>query len=119
MITNEKDKIIENCDTMTQYKRVKSIDNFMSAINLIFFQKLFEGKEDLNLLRSLYDAKAKVLETKPDCILNCRAQFIISRILTCVDEMDTSKKWDHESNKFWFKEMRQSMSMLRQYYPIW
>lgn len=115
----EENTISKSCDSKIRDKRIESIDHLTSAINLIFFQNLFEEKEDLNLLSNLYQAKIKVLENKTECILNGKAQFIISRILTCVDEIDTTKKWDHEHNKFWFLEMRQAMNVLRQYYPTW
>jgi hypothetical protein len=115
----EENTISKSCDSEIRNKRIESIDHLTSAINLIFFQNLFEEKEDLNLLSSLYQAKIKVLENKKECILNGKAQFIISRILTCVDEIDTTKEWDHEHNKFWFLEMRQAMNVLRQYYLTW
>ena len=115
----EENTISKSCDSKIRNKRIESIDQLTSAINLIFFQNLFEEKEDLNLLSNLYQAKTRVLENKTECILNGKAQFIISRILTCVDEIDTTKEWDHEHNKFWFIEMRQAMNVLKQYYPTW
>jgi hypothetical protein len=115
----EENTISKSCDSKIRDKRIESVEYLTSAINLIFFQNLFEEKEDLNLLSSLYQAKIKVLENKTECILNGKPQFMISRILTCVDEIDTTKEWDHEHNKFWFLEMRQAMNALRQYYPTW
>lgn len=115
----EENTISKSCDSKIRDKRIESIDQLTSAINLIFFQNLFEEKEDLNLLSNLYQAKIKVLENKKECILNGKAQFLIGRILTSVDEIDTTKEWDHEHNRFWFLEMRQAMNVLRQYYPTW
>ena len=115
----EENTIIKSCDSKIRDKRIESIDQLTSAINLIFFQNLFEEKEDLNLLSNLYQAKIKVVENKKECILNGKAQFLIGRILTSVDEIDTTKEWDHEHNRFWFLEMRQAMNVLRQYYPTW
>ncbi len=50
----EKSMIEKSCDSKIRNKRIESIDHLTSAINLIFFQNLFEEKEDLNLLSNLY-----------------------------------------------------------------
>ena len=65
MATTKERKYVKCCDAKSRDKRIESIDDLLSAINLIFIQNMFEeGDDDTALLHHLYKAKAKSSEHK-------------------------------------------------------
>ena len=120
MATTKEEKYAKGCDAKTRDKRIESIDNLLSAINLIFIQNTFEEEDDdTALLHHLYKSKLKALKVKPKLTLIIEMHSLISKILEGVDGIDTSKEWDHQDNKSKFAEIKQYMTELRLCYPLW
>ena len=120
MTTTKEGKYVKCCDTKSRDKRVESIDNLLSAINLIFIQNMFEeGDDDTALLHHLYKAKLKALSIKPELTLVNETHLLVNKILESVDNIDTSKEWNHQDNKSKFVEIKQVMTKLRLCYPLW
>ena len=60
MATSKERKYLKSCDAKSRDKRIESIDDLLSAINLIFIQNIFEeGDDDTALLHHLYKVKFK------------------------------------------------------------
>ena len=120
MATTKEGKYVKCCDTKSRDKRIESIDDLLSAINLIFIQNMFEeGDDDTALLHHLYKAKLKALSIKPELTLVNETHLLVSKILENVDNIDTSKEWNHQDNKSKFVEIKQVMTKLRLCYPLW
>ena len=120
MATTIKGKYVKCCDAKSRDKRIESVDDLLSAINLIFIQNMFEeGDDDIALLHHLYKAKLKVLSIKPELNLVNEAHLLVNRILEGVDSIDTNKEWNHQDNKSKFVEIKQAMTELRLCYPLW
>ena len=100
MATTKEGKYFKGCDSKTRDKRIESIDDLLSTINLIFIQNMFEeGDDDTALLHHLYKAKLKALSIKPELTLVNETHLLINKILEGVDDIDTSKEWSHLDNK--------------------
>ena len=120
MVTPKEGKYVKNCDAKSRDKRIESIDDLLSAINLIFIQNMFEeGDDDTALLHHLYKAKLKALSIKPEMTLVNETHLLVNRILEGVDSIDISKEWNHQDNKSKFVEIKQVMTELRLCYPLW
>ena len=120
MTTTKEGKYVKCCDTKSRDKRIESIDDLLSAINLIFIQNMFEeGDDDTALLHHLYKAKLKALSIKPELTLVNETHLLVNKILESVDNIDTSKEWSHQDNKSKFIEIKQVMTKLRLCYPLW
>ena len=120
MTTTKEGKYVKCCDTKSRDKRIESIDDLLSAINLIFIQNMFEeGDDNTALLHHLYKAKLKALSIKPELTLVNETHLLVSKILENVDNIDTSKEWNHQDNKSKFVEIKQVMTKLRLCYPLW
>jgi hypothetical protein len=120
MATTKEEKYVKGCDAKTRDKRIESIDDLLSAINLIFVQNMFEeGGDDTALLHHLYKAKLKALDIKPKLTLVNETHLLINKILEGVDDIDISKDWNHQDNKSKFAEIKQVMTKLRLCYPLW
>jgi len=120
MTTTKEGKYVKCCDAKSRDKRIESIDDLLSAINLIFIQNMFkEGDDDTALLHHLYKAKLKALSIKPELTLVNETHLLINKILEGVDGIDTSKEWSHQDNKSKFIEIKQAMTELRLCYPLW
>jgi hypothetical protein len=120
MATTKEEKYVKGCDAKTRDKRIESIDDLLSAINLIFIQNIFEeGDDDTALLHHLHKAKLKALGIKPELILVNETHLLINKILEGVDSIDTSKEWKHQDNKSKFVEIKRVMTELRLCYPLW
>ena len=120
MATTKEGKYVKGCDAKSRDKRIESIDDLLSAINLIFIQNIFEeGDDDTALLHHLYKAKLKALSIKPEMTLVNEAHLLVNRILEGVDSIDISKEWNHQDNKSKFVEIKQVMTELRSCYPLW
>jgi hypothetical protein len=120
MTTTKEGKYVKNCDAKSRDKRIESIDDLLSAINLIFIQNMFEeGDDDIALLRHLYKAKLKALSIKPKLTLVNETHLLVNKILEGVDGIDISKEWSHPDNKSKFVEIKQAMTELRLCYPLW
>ena len=78
-----------------------------------------EGDDDTALLHHLYKAKLKALSIKPELILVNETHLLVNKILESVDNIDTSKEWNHQDNKSKFVEIKQVMTKLRLCYPLW
>jgi len=119
-MTTKEGKYVKCCDAKSRDKRIESIDDLLSAINLIFIQNMFEeGDDDTALLRHLYKAKLKALSIKPELTLVNEAHSLVNKILEGVDSIDTNKEGNHQDNKFKFVEIKQAMTDLRLCYPLW
>jgi len=119
-MTTKEGKYVKCCDTKSRDKRIESVDDLLSAINLIFIQNMFEeGDDDIALLHHLYKAKLKALSIKPELTLVNEAHLLVNKILEGVDSIDTNKEWNHQDNKFKFVEIKQVMTDLRLCYPLW
>jgi len=119
-MTTKEGKYVKCCDTKSRDKRIESVDDLLSAINLIFIQNMFEeGDDDIALLHHLYKAKLKALSIKPELTLVNEAHLLVNKILEGVDSIDTNKEWNHQDNKFKFVEIKQAMTDLRLCYPLW
>jgi hypothetical protein len=120
MSTTKEGKYVKCCDAKSRDKRIESIDDLLSAINLIFIQNMFEeGEDDTALLRHLYKAKLKALSIKPELTLVNETHLLINKILEGVDGIDTSKEWNCLDNKYKFVEIKQAMTELKLCYPLW
>ena len=120
MTTTKEGKYVKCCDAKSRDKRIESVDDLLSAINLIFIQNMFEeGDDDTALLRHLYKAKLKALSIKPELTLVNEAHLLVNKILESVDSIDTNKEWNHQDNKSKFVEIKQAMTKLRLCYPLW
>ncbi len=120
MATTKERKYVKSCDAKIRDKRIESIDNLLSAINLIFIQNMFEkGDDDTALLHHLYKAKLKALSIKPELTLVNETHLLVNEILRSVDSIDISKEWNHQDNKSKFVEIKQIMAELRLCYPLW
>ena len=114
MTTTKEGKYVKCCDTKSRDKRIESIDDLLSAINLIFIQNMFEeGDDDTALLHHLYKAKLKALSIKPELTLVNETHLLINKILEGVDSINTSKEWSHLDNKSKFIEIKLAMTELR------
>jgi len=119
-MTTKEGKYVKCCDTKSRDKRIESVDDLLSAINLIFIQNMFEeGDDDIALLHHLYKAKLKALSIKPELTLVNEAHLLVNKILEGVDSIDTNKEWNHQDNKSKFVEIKQVMTDLRLCYPLW
>jgi hypothetical protein len=119
-MTTKEGKYVKCCDAKSRDKRIESVDDLLSAINLIFIQNMFEeGDDDIALLHHLYKAKLKALSIKPELNLVNEAHLLVNRILEGVDSIDTNKEWNHQDNKSKFVEIKQVMTELRLCYPLW
>jgi hypothetical protein len=119
-MTTKEGKYVKCCDAKSRDKRIESVDDLLSAINLIFIQNMFEeGDDDIDLLHHLYKAKLKALSIKPELTLVNEAHLLVNKILEGVDSIDTNKEWNHQDNKSKFVEIKQVMTKLRLCYPLW
>jgi hypothetical protein len=119
-MTTKEGKYVKCCDAKSRDKRIESVDDLLSAINLIFIQNMFEeGDDDIDLLHHLYKAKLKALSIKPELTLVNEAHLLVNKILEGVDSIDTNKEWNHQDNKSKFVEIKQVMTELRLCYPLW
>jgi len=119
-MTTKEGKYVKCCDAKSRDKRIESVDDLISAINLIFIQNMFEeGNDDIALLHHLYKAKLKALSIKPELTLVNEAHLLVNKILEGVDSIDTNKEWNHQDNKSKFVEIKQVMTDLRLCYPLW
>ena len=119
-MTTKEGKYVKCCDAKSRDKRIESVDDLLSAINLIFIQNMFEeGDDDIALLHQLYKAKLKALSIKPELTLVNEAHLLVNKILEGVDSIDTNKEWNHQDNKSKFVEIKQVMTELRLCYPLW
>ncbi len=119
-MTTKEGKYVKCCDIKSRDKRIESVDDLLSAINLIFIQNMFEeGDDDIALLQHLYKAKLKALSIKPELTLVNEAHLLVNKILEGVDSIDTNKEWNHQDNKSKFVEIKQVMTELRLCYPLW
>ena len=119
-MTTKEGKYVKRCDAKSRDKRIESVDDLLSAINLIFIQNMFEeGDDDIALLHHLYKAKLKALSIKPELVLVNEAHLLVNKILEGVDSIDTNKEWNHQDNKSKFVEIKQVMTELRLCYPLW
>jgi hypothetical protein len=120
MTTTKEEKYVKGCDAKTRDKRIESIDDLLSAINLIFIQNMFEeGEDDTALLHHLHKAKLKALDIKPKLTLVNETHLLINKILEGVDDIDINKEWNHQDNKSKFVEIKQVMTKLRLCYLLW
>ena len=120
MATAKERKYVKSCDTKSRDKRIESINDLLSAINLIFIQNIFEeGDDDTALLHHLYKAKLKALSIIPGLNLVNETHLLVNRILEGVDSIDVSKEWNHQDNKSKFVEIKLVMTKLRSCYPLW
>ena len=120
MTTTKEGKYVKSCDTKSRDKRIESIDDLLSAINLIFIQNIFEeGDDDTALLYHLYKAKLKALSIKPEMTLVNETHLLVNKILEGVDSIDISKEWNHQDNESKFAEIKRDMTKLRLCYPLW
>ena len=119
-MTTKEGRYVKCCDAKSRDKRIESVDDLLSAINLIFIQNMFEeGDDDIDLLHHLYKAKLKALSIKPELTLVNEAHLLVNKILEGVDSIDTNKEWNHQDNKSKFVEIKQIMTELRSCYPLW
>ena len=120
MATTKEREYVKSCDAKSRDKRIESIDDLLSAINLIFIQNMFdEGDDDTALLHHLYKAKLKALSIKPELTLVNEIHLLVNKILEGVDSIDVSKEWNHQDNKSKFVEIKLVMTELRLCYPLW
>jgi len=119
-MTTKEGRYVKCCDAKSRDKRIESVDDLLSAINLIFIRNMFEeGDDDIALLHHLYTAKLKALSIKPELTLVNEAHLLVNKILEGVDSIDTNKEWNHQDNKSKFVEIKQVMTELRLCYPLW
>jgi hypothetical protein len=100
-------------------KQKKLVAELFSTMNLVFVQtKLgFEGSN--LLLRAIHQFKTDILEIDPHWKLICWPHVTIGRIFCSIDAIVTEEKWDCDTNKFLFNEIKEAMMKLRSYNNYW
>jgi hypothetical protein len=100
-------------------KQKKLVADLFSTMNLVFAQtKLGHEKSDL-LLRAIHQLKAEILEIDPQWKLISWPHITIGRIFCSIDAIVTEDKWDCDTNKFLFNEIKEAMMKLRGYNNYW
>ncbi len=100
-------------------KQKELVADLFSTMNLVFAQtKLGLEKSNL-LLKAIHQFKIDILEIDPQWKLISWPHVTIGRIICSIDAIVTEDRWDCDTNKLLFNEIREAMMKLRRYNNYW
>jgi hypothetical protein len=87
-------------------KQKELVADLFSTLNLVFTQTKLGVEKSKLLLRAIHQFKTDILKFDPYWKLISWPHITIGRIFCSIDAIVTEDKWDCETNKFLFSEIK-------------